>query len=76
MRYIELMKDILFKQINVGISVKSTNTIHFTKPKTTNNIQEQKCVEFTNSHAVHVNYHMSDRQVIVSNRDTKNTLDT
>ena len=56
-----LLKDILFKQINVGISFKSTIQ-HLNKPKTTNNIQEQKCVEFTNSHAVHVNYHTSDRE--------------
>ena len=69
-----LLKDILFKQINAGISFKSN--IHLIKPKTTNNIQEQKCVEYTNSHAVHANYHTSDRQAIASNRGSKNTLDT
>jgi len=33
-------------------------------------------VEFTNSHAIHVNYHTSDRQAAISNTDTKNTSDT
>ena len=32
----------LFKHTNVRISFKSTNTIHLTKPKTINNIQEHK----------------------------------
>ena len=41
-----LLKDILFKEMHVGISFKST-IHHLSKSKTTNNKQEQKCVEFT-----------------------------
>jgi len=64
----------VLKHRNVRISFKNTNTIHGrTKPKTNGNIQEQKSVGCRKSHATHVNFLMSNRLAITSNKDIKNT---
>ena len=77
--YSSIIKKItnLFKNTNVGIVFKNTNSLqHFTKPKIDDYTQEQKKLETISLHVTIVKCHTLGRLAAVYFRDIKNMLGT